>query len=187
MWPARIFAYNLIIKEKGLINTPKSSIGARRGLSHTGTPGIQKICFQYVLFAVRFVIKKVIHANPKVTAIFPVTLTPNGLKPRRFRNHIKKNTVSKKAIYLLCFSSPILGIAISSLIRITIGSKNLPAPLAIKLFSFYDFSNEVTRKNINIETKRIEKTLFVIDKSKGMALVIFPASLYEIYPSELVS
>ena len=58
IWPARIFAYNLIIKEKGLINTPKSSIGARRGLSHTGTPGIQKICFQYVLFAVRLVIKK---------------------------------------------------------------------------------------------------------------------------------
>ena len=92
-------AYNLIINEKGLINTPKSSIGANKGLSQTGTPGIQKMCFQYVLLAVRFVIKKVISANPKVTAMFPVTLTPRGLNPRRFRNHIKKNKVNKKRKY----------------------------------------------------------------------------------------
>mgnify|MGYP007010386904 FL=1 len=93
------------------------------------------------------------------------------------KNHIKKKTVSKNAIYLLCFSSPILGIAISSLIRITIGSKNLPAPLAIRLFSLYDLARDVNKKNINSETKKIENTLFVIDKSKGMALVIFPSSL----------
>ena len=97
MWPARIFAYNLIINEKGLINTPKSSIGAKRGVNHTGTPGIQKMCFQYVLFAVMFVIKKVINANPNVTAIFPVTLTHNGLKPNKFKNQIKKNFARKWA------------------------------------------------------------------------------------------
>ena len=126
MWPARIFAYNLIIKEKGLINTPKSSIGARRGLSHTGTPGIQKICFQYVLFAVRFVIKKVINANPKVTAIFPVTLTPNGLKPRRFRNHIKKNTVSRKPYTFYVFPLQYLELQFRLLLELQLAQKIYP-------------------------------------------------------------
>ena len=42
------------IKENGFINTPKSSIGARRGFNHIGTPGIQKICFQYVLLELEF-------------------------------------------------------------------------------------------------------------------------------------
>ena len=51
------------------------------------------MCFQYVLFAVRFVIKKVINASPNVTAILPVTLTPNGLKPSKFKNQMKKNNV----------------------------------------------------------------------------------------------
>ena len=70
---------------------PKSSIGARRGFNHIGTPGIQKkICFQYVLFAVKFVIKKVIKASPNVTAIFPVTFTPSGLKPNKFKKPDKE-------------------------------------------------------------------------------------------------
>ena len=64
----------------------------------TGTPGIQKICFQYVLFAVTFVIIKVISAKQNVTAIFPVTLTPRGVSPKRFKNQIKKNRVNKKLI-----------------------------------------------------------------------------------------
>ena len=44
--PAKIFAYNRSINEKGLINMPNNSIGASRGLRITGTPGIQKMCFQ---------------------------------------------------------------------------------------------------------------------------------------------
>ena len=71
--PAKIFAYNRSINEKDLINIPNNSIGARSGFMKTGTPGIQKICFQYVLFAVTFVIIKVISAKQNVTAIFPVT------------------------------------------------------------------------------------------------------------------
>ena len=46
MWPAMIFAYKRIIKAKGLIKTPNNSIGANIIFIGTGTPGIQKICFQ---------------------------------------------------------------------------------------------------------------------------------------------
>ena len=95
-WPAKIFAYNRSINEKGLINIPNNSIGARSGLKITGTPGIQKICFQYVLFAVMFVIKKVIKAKQNVTAIFPVTLTPRGVSPNKFKNQTKKKRVRRK-------------------------------------------------------------------------------------------
>ena len=37
-----------------------------------------------------FVIIKVISAKQNVTAIFPVTLTPRGVSPKRFKNQIKK-------------------------------------------------------------------------------------------------
>ena len=46
MCPPEIFANNLIIKETGLIKIPKNSIGAKNNFIGTGTPGIQKICFQ---------------------------------------------------------------------------------------------------------------------------------------------
>ena len=46
IWPAEIFAYNLIISENGLIKTPNNSIGAKIIFIGMGTPGIQKICFQ---------------------------------------------------------------------------------------------------------------------------------------------
>ena len=77
---------------------PNNSIGAISGLRITGTPGIQKICFQYVFFAVMLVIKKVIKAKQNVTAIFPVTLTPRGVSPNKLRNHTKKNSVRRKLI-----------------------------------------------------------------------------------------
>ena len=44
--PAEMFANKRIIKEIGLINIPINSIGARNNFIGTGTPGIQKICFQ---------------------------------------------------------------------------------------------------------------------------------------------
>ena len=44
--PAEIFANNLIIKETGFIKIPKNSIGAKNNFIGTGTPDIQKICFQ---------------------------------------------------------------------------------------------------------------------------------------------
>ena len=44
--PADIFANKRIIKEIGLINIPINSIGAKNNFIGTGTPGIQKICFQ---------------------------------------------------------------------------------------------------------------------------------------------
>lgn len=46
MCPAVMFANNRIIKEIGLTNIPITSIGARNNFMGTGTPGIQKICFQ---------------------------------------------------------------------------------------------------------------------------------------------
>ena len=46
MCPAKILAYKRIINEKGLINIPKSSIGAKIILIGHGTPGIQKMCSQ---------------------------------------------------------------------------------------------------------------------------------------------
>jgi hypothetical protein len=46
--------------------------------------------------AVKFVIKKVNSAREKVTAIFPVTLTPNGVSPNMFKNQTKKKIVNKK-------------------------------------------------------------------------------------------
>ena len=44
--PAEIFANNLIIKDIGLINIPRNSMGAKNNFIGTGMPGIQKICFQ---------------------------------------------------------------------------------------------------------------------------------------------
>jgi len=46
MCPPEIFANSLIIKEMGFIKIPKNSIGAKNNFMGTGTPGIQKICFQ---------------------------------------------------------------------------------------------------------------------------------------------
>ena len=43
MCPAKIFAYKRIIKANGLMNTPKSSIGAKITFIGVGTPGIQKM------------------------------------------------------------------------------------------------------------------------------------------------
>ena len=81
-----------------------------------------------------------IKANATVTEILLVTLTPNGVKPSILINQTKKNTVSKYGIYFLYFFSPILGIAISSLMYITIGSKKRPAPFAIPLLFAYEFA-----------------------------------------------
>ena len=41
--PAVMFAYSLIINEKGFMMVPKSSIGAKIIFIGAGTPGIQKI------------------------------------------------------------------------------------------------------------------------------------------------
>ena len=44
--PAVMLANKRIIKEIGLIKIPINSIGAKNNFIGTGTPGIQKICFQ---------------------------------------------------------------------------------------------------------------------------------------------
>ena len=44
--PAEILAKSLIINEIGFINIPKNSIGAKNNFIGTGSPGIQKMCFQ---------------------------------------------------------------------------------------------------------------------------------------------
>ena len=40
-------------------------------------------------------------AKQAVTANWPVTLNPNGVKPNKFNTHIKKNTVNKYPVNLL--------------------------------------------------------------------------------------
>ena len=74
---------------------------------------------------------KVNNANPKVTAIFPVTLTPSGVSPNRFKNQMKKKTVNRKFMYFPYFFSPIFGLAISSRIYSIMGSKKRPTQLGI--------------------------------------------------------
>ena len=46
IWPAVMFANKRIIKEIGFTNIPIISIGAKNIFIGTGTPGIQKMCFQ---------------------------------------------------------------------------------------------------------------------------------------------
>ena len=46
MCPAVMLAKSRIINEIGLVNIPMISIGIRKIFIGTGTPGIQKICFQ---------------------------------------------------------------------------------------------------------------------------------------------
>ena len=59
MCPACMLAYKRINKEKGLIMTPNSSMGIKRIFIGIGTPGIQKMCAQQFLLAVKLVNKKV--------------------------------------------------------------------------------------------------------------------------------
>ena len=46
MCPAVMFANNRIINEIGFVKIPINSIGIKNNFIGTGTPGIQKICFQ---------------------------------------------------------------------------------------------------------------------------------------------
>ena len=73
-------------------------------------------------------------AKEKVMAIFPVTFIPNGVKPNIFKNQIKKNMVNKNGMYFLYRFSPIFGLAISSRMYNTIGSKKRPIPVGTPLF-----------------------------------------------------
>ena len=62
-----------------------------------GTSG-QKISFQYSRVPLKVVIRKVIKASTRVTAMFPVRLAPPGkitISPSRFIVRMKKNTVSR--------------------------------------------------------------------------------------------
>jgi hypothetical protein len=104
--PAVIFANNRIIRAPGFENSPIISTGIIIGESQRGTPGVAKICFQYIFVPLNCVIKNVTEARNKVTAIFPVTFAPNGkkgIKPIRLLKSIKKNTVKRYGIYLSYF------------------------------------------------------------------------------------
>ena len=46
MWPAVMFANNLIIRTNGFKSTPNISIGVKIKSTGLGTPGIAKMCFQ---------------------------------------------------------------------------------------------------------------------------------------------
>ena len=68
------------------------------------------------------------------------------------------------------------GIAISSRIYNTIGSKSLPNPEEIPPFLAYDFAKLVNNKNINKATTIMVRTPFVIERSIGFAFVGCPCS-----------
>ena len=88
-------ANNLIISANGFENNPIISTGIIIGKSQNGTPGAAKICFQYALLPLNWVIINVHVAITKVTAIFPVTFAPKGggagISPIRLFIRIKKN------------------------------------------------------------------------------------------------
>ena len=83
-----MLANKRIVKENGFVNIPNTSIGAKITFIKGGTPGIQKICPQYSLFALNCTIKNVNKAKQSVTAILPVTLNPSGVKPSKFKIQI---------------------------------------------------------------------------------------------------
>ena len=99
-----MFAKSLIIKTNGFKSIPIISTGVNISNTGLGTPGMAKICCQYVFFALSVVIIKTIDARIMGTAMLPVRFAPPGkigIRPRRLFNQIKKNTVSKKGIYLI--------------------------------------------------------------------------------------
>jgi len=157
MCPAVIFANSRIIRAKGLENNPIISTGIITGNNQKGTPGVAKMCFQYALFPLNWVTRKVQSARVKVSAMLPVTLAPkgggNGISPIILLISIKKNTVSRYGIYLSNLI-PRLGIAISSRTKSTIGSRKLCIPLGglIPVFLY-----ERARKR---NSKRPQLTLF---------------------------
>ena len=126
-----MLANKRIINEMGFINTPNNSIGAKNIFIGTGTPGIQKTCFQKALFELTFTTTNTINAKTIVKAIFPLRLAPpgkKGIKPNKLFNQIKKKIDNKKGMYLV-YLGPIFGLAISSLTNNIIGSKKLCNPL----------------------------------------------------------
>ena len=69
--PANIFAKSRIIKAKGFVKIPKSSIIGIKGIGNfiqTGTSG-QNISFQYSFVPVKFVMRKVHIPKKKVQVI----------------------------------------------------------------------------------------------------------------------
>lgn len=99
--PASIFAKRRIINANGFVNTPMISIICIKGktgvFKKTGTSG-QKISFQYSLFPEKLVIKKVMIAKTKVTAMLPVMFAPPGnigINPNKLLKKMKKKTVSR--------------------------------------------------------------------------------------------
>ena len=60
----------------------------------------------------------------------------------------------------------------SSLMYKTIGSKNLPAPVAIEPFCLYDLPKPLNKKNISNPTKIIINKFLVIEKSIGFCIIL---------------
>ncbi len=93
-----MFANKRTINEKGFMKIPTISTGVKITNIHFGTPGIAKMCVQYVDRPLKLVTKKAIIAKTNVTAILPVKLAPPGTKPNMLLNQMKKNTVNKYGI-----------------------------------------------------------------------------------------
>ena len=89
MCPEVKLANKRTINENGFMKIPMISTGVKMTNIHFGTPGMAKICVQYVDFPLKFVTKKAITANTIVMAIFPVTLNPSGVNPKIFKKNTK--------------------------------------------------------------------------------------------------
>lgn len=95
--PAVIFAKRRIIKAKGLVKIPISSIGARIGSTHHGTPLGVKMCPQKFLFPFNSMSSSVNRAKENVKAMFPDKFAlkgKKGMSPIKLFIKIKKKSVS---------------------------------------------------------------------------------------------
>jgi hypothetical protein len=79
----------------GFVKIPTISTGRITIRKGSGTPGVQKMCDQYVPVPFTFVIINVNKASVNVTAMFPVKFAAPGNRPNRFPKRIKKNRVSR--------------------------------------------------------------------------------------------
>ena len=126
------------------------------------------MCFQYFFLPLMFVRIKVMIASVKVNEIFPVRFAPpgkTGTKPSKLLSHTKKNRVSKNGMNLFVFA-PRLGLATSSLIKITNGSITFCKPFgALPSLFPQAMPTGIKIKSSNTSEKSRDATFLVIDKS----------------------
>ena len=95
--PARMFAKRRIVKAIGLMNNDIISMITNRIFARNGTPGGLNKCPQKCLFEVNKITINATKAKAPVTAILPVKLAPEGIRPSKLFIQIKKK--KSKLVY----------------------------------------------------------------------------------------